>query len=103
MAHNDVPRNGNGMWRNWALGIAATLIVSLIINGITFQRDTKEKLATNEARIRALETRAREAIIREFERVDKRLDKLEQGAQPRPGYKLQSEESRPFDPDELRR
>jgi hypothetical protein len=89
----------NGAWRNWVFGIFATLIVSLITNDIIFQRDTREKMSTNEQRIKALETRARDTIIREFERVDKRLDRLEQGAQPKPGYRLQSDESRPFTPD----
>jgi hypothetical protein len=93
----------NGAWKNWMLGILATLMVSLITNDIVFQRDTRAKLSTNEERIKALETRARDAIIREFERVERRLDRLEQGAQAKPGYKLQSEESRPFDPNELRK
>jgi hypothetical protein len=97
--------NGNGatVWRPWVLGIVATLVASLITNGILFQRDTREKLSTNEERIKALETRARDAIIREFQRIEKRLDKLEAEAQPKPGYRLQSENSRPFDPEEFRR
>src|SRR4029077_5950744 len=95
--------NGNGtVWRPWVLGIVATLVASLITNGILFQRDTREKLSTNEERIKQLETRARDAIIREFQRIEKRLDKLEGEAQPKPGYRLQSENSRPFNPDEFK-
>jgi hypothetical protein len=95
--------NGNGIsqWRNWALGIAATVMATLIVQGLSFQREMRSAIDINEQRIKALETRARDAIIREFERVDKRLDRLEQGAQPRPGYQLQSS-SPPFNPDELR-
>jgi hypothetical protein len=94
--------NGIGQWRNWALGIAATIIGTLTVQGLAFQREMRSAIDINEQRIKALETRARDAIIREFERVDKRLDRLEQGAQPRPGYQLQSS-SPPFNPDELRR
>jgi hypothetical protein len=98
-----VPREvfKNGAWRNWALGITATIIATLVVQGLTFQREMRSAIDINEQRIKALETRARDAIIREFERVDKRLDRLEQGAQPRPGYQLQSS-SPPFNPDELR-
>lgn len=63
----------NGAWRNWLLGVVATIVASLVINGISFQRDTKEKMATNEQRIRAIETTSRATIIREFERQDKQL------------------------------
>jgi hypothetical protein len=79
--------SSNGAWRTWLLGIAATLLVTLITNGILFQRDTREQLSTNEERIKALETRARDAIIREFKqrddailRLEKRIEQLEQRA-----------------------
>lgn len=103
---DEPPRNGNGIhtaWRTWALGIAATLLVSLIGNGILFQRETRETLRGQEERLKSLEGRARDAIIREFERIDKRLERLEGGAQPKPGYRLQSEESRPFNLDEFKK
>jgi hypothetical protein len=106
MARPNGNGNGNGIpaaWRTWALGIAGTVVVTLITNGILFQRETKEKLATIEARLNGIETRGRDAIIREFQRIEKRLDKIESDAQPKPGYKLQSEESRPFDPEEFKR
>jgi hypothetical protein len=147
--------NGVGQWRNWALGIAATVMATLIVQGLAFQREMRSAIDINEQRIKALETRARDAIvrefaridheigqlkadlggkqdvgpissrvsvleaqqanlmatvarareqiIREFDRVDKRLDRLEQGAEPKPGFKLQSEDSQPFNPDELRK
>lgn len=66
-------------WRPWVLGIAATVMGTLIVQGLTFQREMRSAIDINEQRIKALETRARDAIIREFERVDKRLDRLEQG------------------------
>lgn len=72
--------NGNGnAWRNWALGILATIIATLVVQGLAFQREMRSAIDINEQRIKTLETRARDAIIREFERVDKRLDRLEQG------------------------
>ena len=67
----------NGAWRNWLLGIVATIVATLVVNGIAFQRDTKEKMATNEQRIRAVETTSRATIIREFERQDKQIERLE--------------------------
>ncbi len=98
--------NGTAVWRPWVLGILATLAVTLVTNGILFQRETKEKLSSNEERIKALEARndrARETIIREFDRIEKRLDRVEQNAQPKQeGFKLQSENSRPFNPDEFK-
>jgi hypothetical protein len=63
----------NGAWRSWLLGIIATIVATLIVNNIAFQRDTKEKMATNEQRIRSMETTSRDTIIREFERQDKQL------------------------------
>jgi hypothetical protein len=106
MAPRDGNGNGNGIpaaWRTWALGIVGTVVVTLITNGILFQRETKEKLATIEARLNGIETRGRDAIIREFQRIEKRLDQIEGSAQPKPGYRLQSEESRPFNPDEFKK
>jgi hypothetical protein len=67
----------NGAWRNWALGITATLIVTMITNDIVFQRDTRAKLSTNEERIKFLETRSRDAVIREFAARDEQIKKLE--------------------------
>ncbi len=115
MAQPDA-KNGNGAastWRNWALGVAATIIGTLIVQGLAFQREMRSAIDINEQRIKALETtartavdqrldRARDAIIREFDRVEKRLDKLEAGAVPKPGYQLQDSNSRPFNPDDLK-
>ena len=64
-------------WRGWVLGIVATLLVSLVINGISFQRETREHLAQLEERLKGIEGRAREAIHREFNRLDKRVEELE--------------------------
>ena len=85
------------------LGIIATLVASLITNGILFRARIRETLRGHEERLKAIETRARDTIIREFERIDRRLDRLELlGAQAKPGYQLQSEDSRPFNPNEFR-
>jgi hypothetical protein len=64
----------NGAWKGWLLGIVGTLIATAITNGILFQRQVKEQIAHNEERLKFLETRARDTIIREFDRVDKRID-----------------------------
>ena len=65
--------NGNGTWRNWLLGVGATLIATMVTSAIIFQRETRESIATNEQRIKALEVTSRATIIREFERQDKEL------------------------------
>lgn len=54
-------------WRGWLLGIAATIIGTLIINGIAFQRETRETLA-----------RHSELMKRNQERADNILKYLEQ-------------------------
>lgn len=96
----------NGAWKNWLLGIVGTILASLIVNAIAFQRATRENIATNEERIKALERRD-EQIIKYFQqrieeqmryrdaadvRIEKRLEELEK----RSGMRLQSEESKPF-------
>jgi hypothetical protein len=68
----------NGAWRTWLLGIVATLITTIIVNGISFQRETRESIATNEQRIKAIETTSRATIIREFDRQDKLLNEAAQ-------------------------
>jgi hypothetical protein len=71
---NHQPRNGNGSWRPWLLGIIGTIVVTLLVNGISFQRETRESIATNDQRIKSLETTSRATIIREFESRQKQLD-----------------------------
>jgi hypothetical protein len=66
----------NGAWKGWLLGIVGTLIATAITNGILFQRQVKEQIAINEQRLKYLETRARETIIREFARQDQRMDNI---------------------------
>jgi len=75
----------NGNWRTWLLGIVATLAVTLIGNGIVFQRDTKEQLATLHERVKRNEERSanilkylEQRIDEHFQRIDKRLERLEQ-------------------------
>ena len=63
----------NNSWRNWLLGVGATLIATLITSAIIFQRETRESIATNEQRIKQIETTSRATIIREFDRQDKEL------------------------------
>ena len=60
--------NGNGAWRNWLLGVGATLIATMVTSTIIFQRETRSSIATNEQRIKSIETTSRATIIREFER-----------------------------------
>jgi hypothetical protein len=79
--------NGNGtgtVWRNWALGVAATIIGTLVVQGLAFQREMRSAIDINEQRIKFLETRARDAIIREFaardaaiQELKKRIEELE--------------------------
>lgn len=65
-----------GSWRGWLLGIVATIVASLVVSGLAFQRDTREKLATNEERIKFIETRTRDYIEREFKHRDDSLERL---------------------------
>lgn len=68
----------NGGARSWFLGIIAAFLLSLIAGVIVFQRQTHESFAHTEERLKQLEGRAREAIFREFARLDQRLDKIEE-------------------------
>jgi hypothetical protein len=69
--------NGSSQWRNWALGVAATIIGTLVVQGLAFQREMRSAIDINEQRIKFLETRARETIVREFQRLEKRIEELE--------------------------
>jgi hypothetical protein len=70
----------NGAWKGWLLGIVGTLIATAVTNGIIFQRQVKEQIAHNEERLKVLETQrlpiARDQIVREFARQDKRIDNI---------------------------
>src|SRR5262245_25317639 len=62
----------NGGWRNWVLGIIATIVGSLVLNGITFQRDTREALARDSELIKILRER-QDNLIKYFnERITDR-------------------------------
>ena len=72
--------NGNGtgtVWRNWALGVAATIIGTLVVQGLAFQREMRSAIDINEQRIKFIETRGRDSIIREFAARDETIKKLE--------------------------
>ena len=68
-------RNGD-TWRNWLLGVGATLIATLVTSAIIFQRETRESIATNEQRIKQIETSSKATIIREFERHEKQINEM---------------------------
>jgi hypothetical protein len=68
----------NGTWRNWLLGVGATLIATLITSAIIFQRETRESIATNEQRIKQIEVSSKATIIREFERHERQLNEMSQ-------------------------
>jgi hypothetical protein len=77
-------------WRGWLLGIMATIVGSLIINGIAFQRDTRatlaqysEQMKRNAERadniLKYLEQRVAERTAnteKEFTTRDRRMDKI---------------------------
>jgi hypothetical protein len=67
----------NGTLRTWAIGFVVTLLTALITNGILFQRDTREQLATLQARIKFIEIRGRAALEREFAQRDEAIQRLE--------------------------
>lgn len=74
--------NGNATWRNWALGVTATIIATLVVQGLAFQREMRSAIDINEQRIKALESdkrldRARDALIRELAVRDETVRKLE--------------------------
>ncbi len=54
-----------------------TLVAAAVTNGIVFQRETNEMLAHHEERIKRFETHTRDTIIREFTRMEKRIEELE--------------------------
>lgn len=80
--------NGNGKgnpgWQRWLLGIGATVVGSLIINGIVFQRETRKEIAENHVKIERLEQRD-ENIIKYLQQLsnermnslERRIDELE--------------------------
>lgn len=68
-----MPGLANGGWRNWLLGVTATVIGSMVINGIVFQRETRKEIAENGVKIVQLQQRD-DNIIKFFsERMDERL------------------------------
>ncbi len=69
--------NINGSWKTWLLGVVATLAATLIGNGILFQRETRESLAHIEERLKYLEGRGRDTLIREFHNRDAMIHALE--------------------------
>ena len=84
----------NGGWQKWVLGIGATMIGSLVVNGIVFQRETRREIAENHVKIERLEQRD-ENIIKYLEqfskermsavdaamqRLERRIDELERRA-----------------------
>jgi hypothetical protein len=66
----------NGNWKTWMLGIVATIIATFVGNGILFQRETRETIAHLEERLKGIEGRGRDALIREFARHDQRMDNI---------------------------
>jgi peptidoglycan hydrolase CwlO-like protein len=67
--------NGNGAgWRGWLLGIGATVLATLIINGISFQRDTRKDLTANEVKIKNLEQRLENILKYLSQRMDELHD-----------------------------
>ena len=60
----------NGGWQKWVMGIGATIVGSLVINGIVFQRETRKEIAENHIKIERLEQRD-ENIIKYLEQFSK--------------------------------
>src|SRR5262245_61718769 len=59
-------------WRGWLLGILATIIGSLVIQGIAFQRETREQLARDSEVLKILRER-QDNLIKYFnERIGDR-------------------------------
>jgi hypothetical protein len=70
--------NGNGgAWRGWLLGIGATVMATLIINGIAFQRDVRKDISELEVKVMYLEQRSERTIKYLTERMDERAEHLE--------------------------
>lgn len=63
----------NGGWQKWVLGISATIVGSLVVNGIVFQRETRQKIAENEVKITQLQVRDENIIKYIGQRLDERL------------------------------
>lgn len=61
--------------RNWLLGVAATIIATLVINGIVFQRETRETLARQSEHLTYLD-RANEAQNRRLDKIVEALDAI---------------------------
>jgi hypothetical protein len=81
----------NGGWQKWVMGIGATIVGSLVVNGIVFQRETRKEIAENHIKIERLEQRD-ENIIKYLQqlsesrihavdaaiaRMEKRIEELE--------------------------
>lgn len=96
----------NGAWRNWLLGIVGTIIASLLVSNIAFQREMRMHIATNEQRIKQLELRDENIIKFMQQRADEqikfrddliqRLERRIERLEAQQGYKLQSDETKPW-------
>lgn len=47
----------NEGWRNWVLGIVATLIVAMILNDVAFQREARKAMTEYGVRLDHIEQR----------------------------------------------
>lgn len=65
-------------WRSWLLGIGATILATLILNGIAFQRDARKDLSENAVKINYLEQRSENTIKYISFMLDERTKSLEQ-------------------------
>ena len=73
------PANGNGGgWQKWVLGIGATVVGSLVVNGIAFQREARRDIAENNVRIVQLQSRDENIIKYLNQRLDERLNDAHQ-------------------------
>ena len=62
----------NGSWKTWLLGIVATLVTAAVTNGIMFQRETRESLATHTDQIKHLQMRDENIIKYLQQRIEDR-------------------------------
>lgn len=90
--------NGGTAWQRWLLGIGATILASLVINGIAFQRDVRQGMSENKVRIDNLERRD-ENIIKFLQQrinehgqlLEQRLEQIEKRLPQQP-YRPQSDQ-----------
>lgn len=62
----------NGGWQKWVVGIVGTLVGTLIINDIAFQRDTREQLSVIGAKLKFADERETSVIKHLEQRIDER-------------------------------